>query len=287
MNASPQTLADARPSRTAAGENFPVGSWLLPAPVRPTVAAFYRFARAADDVADSPDYAPATKIELLDAMEAGLLDRPAAVSHPGVQFARDLRAHLLGRGITLDHPRHLLEAFRADALNRPCRTWSDLFAYCRFSAAPVGRFLLDLHGEDRNAYPAADALCAALQVLNHIQDCQADYRHLKRVYIPTDWLAEEGVAMDALLAPRCNPGLRRVLDRVLDRVDALNAAARGLPTRIRQRGLRMEATAIVIIAHRLAGKLRRHDPLQRRVVLSRATKLGAMLAGAIRGWPAP
>lgn len=287
MNASTETLANARPSRTAEGENFPVGSWLLPASMRPTVAAFYRFARAADDVADSPDYAAVTKIELLDAMEAALLDRPAAVSHPGVQLARDLRAHLLDRGIALDHPRHLLEAFRADALNRPCRTWSDLLTYCRFSAAPVGRFLLDLHGEDRNAYPAADALCAALQVLNHIQDCQADYRHLKRVYVPTDWLAEEGVAMDALLAPRCAPGLRRVLDRLLDRVDGLNVTARDLPARITQRGLRMEATAIVIIAHRLAGKLRRRDPLRRRVALSRATKLGAMFAGAIRGWPAP
>ena len=60
--------------------------------------------------------------------------------------------------------------------------------YCRYSAMPVGRFVLDVHGESRDLWPANDALCAALQVINHLQDCAKDYRELDRVYLPLDVL---------------------------------------------------------------------------------------------------
>jgi squalene synthase HpnC len=272
------------PTRTATTENFPVGSRLLPRELRPTVAAFYRFARAADDIADDPLLTSVVKLELLDALDRALTGDTSDHSHAAIARAVELRAVCGERGLSVDHPRHLLIAFRADAVNRPCRTWSDLLAYCRYSASPVGRFLLKLHGEDDAAYPAADALCNALQILNHIQDCQDDYRALQRVYVPGQWLEEHGLTARSLLAPRETPELRTVVNRMLDGVDRLNLAAAALPPQIRRRGLRMEAAAILTISRKLAAKLRRNDPFAGRVALSAAAKLGAMAGGVVRGW---
>lgn len=272
------------PTRTADTENFPVGSRLLPRALRPTVAAFYAFARAADDIADDALMPAPAKLELLDALDRALTGETGDHSHAALARATALRALFLERGLTLDHPRHLLIAFRADAVNRPCHTWSDLLAYCRYSADPVGRFLLDLHEEDQAGYPAADALCSALQILNHIQDCQDDYRRLHRVYIPAAWLDEHSLTARSLLAPRESPALRAIVDRMLDGVDRLNDGAAALPAHIRRRGLRMEATAIVAISRKLAAKLRRNDPFARRVALSGAEKIAAMLGGIAFGW---
>ncbi len=286
MNLDIRRYEGRTPSRTAATENFPVGSRLLPRELRPAVAAFYRFARAADDIADDPSIDAAAKLALLDAMDHSLLGKTPALTHPGFRFGRELRAIFAERGLSLENPRHLLVAFRADANNRPCGSWSDLLAYCRYSAAPVGRFLLELHGEDRATVPSADALCTALQILNHLQDCQDDFRDLHRLYIPSDWLEEHGVRPRSLMAQSTPPALRMVFDRMLDRVDQLNATAASLPASIRRRGLRMESAAILEISRRLARKLRRDDPLARRVALGRAGKLASIATGIFRGWRA-
>src|SRR5919107_1411517 len=94
-----------------------------------------------------------------------------------------LRTTLRERALSPGHARDLLKAFRLDATKRRYRDWDDLMHYCAYSAMPVGRYVLDVHGESRATWPASDALCAALQVINHVQDCGADYRALDRVYI--------------------------------------------------------------------------------------------------------
>ena len=80
----------------------------------------------------------------------------------------------------------LLEAFRRDVTKLRYADWDELMDYCRYSATPVGRFVLDVHGESAPTWPANDALCAALQVINHLQDCAKDYREIDRVYLPLD-----------------------------------------------------------------------------------------------------
>ena len=148
------------------------------------------------------------------------------------------------------------QAFRLDATKLRYRNWDDLMGYCRYSASPVGRQLLDLHGESRDTWPPSDALCSALQVLNHLQDCAADYHALDRVYLPLDDLGAAGCTVEALAAPVAVPGLRRVIDSLLDRTEALIAAARDLPPRVAARGLRWESAVIVALAGRLALRLR-------------------------------
>ena len=139
--------------------------------------------------------------------------------------------------------------------------WDDLVAYCRYSASPVGRQLLDLHGESRETWPASDALCSALQVLNHLQDCADDYRRLDRA------------------ARTSCPGLRRVIDGMLDSTDALVEIARGLPAQITSFGLRRESAVIVGLAVRLLRLLRRGDPLAARVKLRTSDCVAAVVSG--------
>ncbi|MCM0022187.1 MAG: squalene/phytoene synthase family protein, partial [Tagaea sp.] len=203
-------------TRTRSTENFPVGSWLIARAHRPAVHAFYAFAREVDDIADDPAREAPDKLVALDAYDAALL------GGAGPETAVALREIFAARGLPIEHARHLLQAFKADAGGRNCRNWSDLLAYCRYSAAPVGRFLLDLHGEAKEIWLASDALCASLQILNHLQDAQTDWLDLRRRYIPGEWLERSGLTERDLLAERLSPELRAIYDRALDRVDQLN-----------------------------------------------------------------
>ncbi len=258
-------------------ENFPVGSWLIRRDLRVHVHAFYRFARNADDIADSPALPADEKIRRLDRM-AAILDGAPDTDSPAATAMRD---SLAATGVTATHCHDVLHAFRQDAVQLRYRDWDDLMEYCRYSAAPVGRQLLDLHGEGRHTWPASDALCAALQVLNHLQDCAADYRHLDRVYVPLSDLAAEGCTVEALVAPAVSPALRRVLDRLLDRTEGLIATASDLPPGVAARGLRCESAVIVALAGRLARRLRRGDPLAGRVKLSKGDFAASFLTGVL------
>jgi squalene synthase HpnC len=258
-------------------ENFPVGSWLIRRDLRVHVHAFYRFARNADDIADSPTLAAADKLRRLDRM-AAILDGAPGADSPA---AAAMRQSLAVTRVTAQHCHDVLHAFRQDALKHRYRDWDDLMEYCRYSASPVGRQLLDLHGESRAAWPPSDALCSALQVLNHLQDCAADYRALDRVYLPLAELDAARCAVAELASPAASPGLRRALDGLLDRTDDLIATARGLPPQVRVGGLRRESAAIVALAGRLARRLRKGDPLARRVKLSAGDFAAAFLTGIL------
>ena len=259
------------------GENFPVGSWLIRRDLRVHVHAFYRFARNADDIADNPALAADDKVRRLDRM-AAILDGAPGEDSPA---AGAMRRSLLETGVTAQHCHDVLHAFRLDATKLRYRDWDDLMGYCRYSASPVGRQLLDLHGESRDTWPPSDALCSALQVLNHLQDCAADYRNLDRVYLPLDDLARAGCTVEALVAPAASPGLRKVIASLLDRTEDLIATARDLPPRVMARGLRWESAVIVALAGRLARRLQHGDPLAARVKLPKNDFAAAFLTGIL------
>jgi squalene synthase HpnC len=261
----------------ARDENFPVGSWLLPAPLRPHVAAFYAFVRAADDTADNPDLTPDEKIARLERFEAALTGPPALAA--ALPKAQALRVSLAATRVSPHHAQDLLAAFKRDATQLRYRDWPDLLSYCALSASPVGRYLLDLHGEAGELYRFSDPLCDALQLLNHLQDCRDDYRALDRVYLPLDSFAAAGIGVEALDQPATSPALRQVLDRVLDGVDAMLITADELPRALRSRRLAAESAVILASARRLARELRWRDPLAERVELSRLRFLLCGLTG--------
>ncbi|HSV28725.1 MAG TPA: squalene/phytoene synthase family protein [Candidatus Omnitrophota bacterium] len=263
--------------KTAGGENFPVASLLMPIAVRRQVMAFYRFARMADDIADDPVLTAEEKLIRLDGLDAALAGKP------GVPEAAAFRAAVADDPVLIGHAAQLLQAFRRDAVSDHCRDWADLMTYCRYSAAPVGRFLLDLHREGAETMAPGDALCAAHQILNHLQDCGIDYRALGRVYIPRDWLLAHGLANDVFAGHRSPPELRAVFDQVLDAVDGLIELALPLPHHIRDMRLRLEAAATIAVAQKLSALLRGKDPLAGPVKLSPAQYLTAFVTGIARG----
>jgi len=277
---SSTATAEAWSGKDRGDENFPVGSLLIRRDLRRHVHAFYAFARNADDIADSPILAATEKVARLDIMENVLLGRADA----GSPSALRLRASLADTRVTPRHSTDLLVAFRQDATRLRYGTWDELVEYCRYSAMPVGRHVLDLHGEDRATWDPSDALCTALQVLNHLQDCAIDLASLDRCYLPTGLLAECGADVDDLHGPAATPGLRRVFDALLERVDALNQTAAALPRCTRSRRLRLETAVIVGLSHRLARHLRRADPVGRRVRLRPRDAVVSVLA-ALRFLP--
>ena len=261
-------------------ENFPVGSALISARLRRHVHAFYVFARNADDIADSPVLEAADKVARLDVMEDVLLGR----RDEGSPSAVVLRESLADTGVTSRHSCDLLVAFRRDATKLRYADWDELMDYCRYSEMPVGRHVLDLHGESGDTWAPSDALCASLQVLNHLQDCRKDLDALDRCYLPDDLLRRFGAEIGQLRGAAETAELRKVFSAMLDECENMNRQAIGLPQRTKRRRLRLETAVIVGLARRLAARLRRGDPIATRVKLRKLDVAGAVL-GSLRFLP--
>jgi squalene synthase HpnC len=285
MTSTPSSLRSGKSHRD---ENFPVASRLIHPRHRAIILAFYEFVRVADDIADHATLKPDEKLALLDRLEASLLGE-----HDDVPEAVTLRSALRERNLPARHAQDLLTAFRMDVTKLRYRDWDDLMNYCTYSAMPVGRFVLDVHGEDRSTWPANDALCAALQIINHLQDCQADYRNLDRVYVPLDALAAAGASVEDLGRKASLPALRQCLRNLAVRTGSLLDEAASFSASIRDFRLGMEVAVIHALARRLAAMLTLRDPLSERVhlkapgvaavatlgvVIGTASRLGRMLS---------
>jgi squalene synthase HpnC len=272
------TAEEARSGKGHRDENFPVASRVIHPRHRAPILAFYEFVRTADDIADHPSLPPAEKLALLDRLEATLLgrddDNPVGVA---------LRAQLAARGLAPKHAQDLLTAFRMDVTKLRYRDWDDLIGYCTYSAMPVGRFVLDVHGESRALWPANDALCAALQIINHLQDCAKDYRNLDRVYVPLDALDAAGATVEMLGAERAPPPLLVCIHALAHRTDTLLHESWPFSVGIDDMRLALEVAVIQTLAERLTGLLSRRDPLSERVHLGKAGVAGFGLLGLLWG----
>jgi squalene synthase HpnC len=274
MTSDPAALRSGKGHRD---ENFPVARLIHPRH-RGAILAFYEFVRVADDISDHPSLPGEEKLALLDQLEAGLLGR-----HDEQPQAVALRTVLRERNLSPQHAQDLLTAFRMDVTKLRYRDWDDLMGYCAYSAMPVGRYVLDVHGEDRAIWPANDALCAALQVINHLQDCKKDYLALNRVYIPEDALAAAGVSIEDIGSESASPGLRRCLAGLALRTRQLLDVSAPFSPRIRDLRLAMEVAVIQSLARRLVSLLTRRDPLSERVHLGAGAVASVGLMGLIAG----
>lgn len=255
------------PSGKGAGdENFPVGSFLLPKRLRPHVAKYYAFARTIDDIADNPALSPEDKFDRLQGFADAILGRTGERAY---EKATVLRESMLETNVDLRHALDLISAFKQDAVKLRYQDWDELMDYCDRSASPVGRYLLELHGEDQGAFEYSDALCNALQVINHLQDCKDDFQNLDRVYLPETWLMENGGKIKDLKADRATPGLLATIHQCIEESLNLMATARRLPAHLKSRNLAMESAVIVEIAYRLLDLLSRRDPVAGRVELNK------------------
>ena len=265
----------------ANSENFPVGSFLIPPDCRPHVHAFYLFARKADDIADSPAIPAAEKVARLQAASDALGKDEAALPDWAVPYHRSL----IETGCAVQNGRDLLSAFIQDATKLRYADWEDLMDYCQRSAASVGRVMMDIHGESGHAdIEGSDALCNALQVLNHLQDCGEDYRELGRVYVPEPWLQEAGGGVEMLAEERASPAVRSAIDRCLAQTAVLLRRAEAMPGSVRRRRFRWECAVIVRLAWALHRRLSDGDPLAGRIRVPTPARVGLVLRGIAGAW---
>ena len=234
-------------------ENFPVASRIVPARYRGAIVAIYRFARAADDIADEGDAEPAARLaaldiyrRALDAIERG--ETPPLLS----ELATVIRQHALPLPLFRD----LLSAFALDVTVHRYRTYADLMEYCRRSANPIGRLLLALYRVDSpRDLEASDAICTALQLTNFWQDVASDYQR-GRIYVPQDDMAHFGVAEAHIAEGRADERWRALMAfetaRTRAMLDAGRPLTRALPLRL---GLELKAV--------IAGGLRVLDCIDR------------------------
>jgi squalene synthase HpnC len=273
------TAGELRSGKGHKDENFPVASWIIHPRHRSLILAFYNFVRTADDVADHATLPAQDKLDRLDRLESSLLGRddnePEGVA---------LRAAFAERGMAPTHAQDLLNAFRMDVTKLRYANWDELIHYCSLSAMPVGRFMLDVHGEDRSTWTANDKLCAALQINNHLQDCAKDYQDLDRVYLPLDAMNAAGANVEMLALDRAPPELLKCIHALARRTEALLDEGRGLAREVKDTRLGLEISVIDAFADKIVNLLKVRDPLSENVHLSKQQMLASALSAMASGF---
>jgi hydroxysqualene synthase len=268
------TASELRSGKTHRDENFPVASWIIHRRHRALILAFYNFVRTADDIADHATLGERDKLAYLDLLEAELLGKgdtqPEAVN---------LRNALAQRSMPPRHALDVLIAFRMDVTKLRYENWDEVIHYCRYSAMPVGRFMLDVHGESISTWAASDALCAGLQINNHLQDCGKDFRDLNRVYLPRDALAAAGASVEQLGQARAPAPLLQCLHSLAARTEGLLNDSKSLGGEVRDFRLGLEISVIQSFADRIVRMLKVRDPLSERVHLGPTELLAHSLGG--------
>ena len=270
------SASDLRSGKTHRDENFPVASWIIHPRHRALILAFYNFVRTADDIADHAKLPADEKLRYLDLLEADLLGKGDTQTE-----AVRLRTALAERGLPPRHALDLLTAFRMDVTKLRYENWDEVMHYCRYSAMPVGRFVLDVHSESASTWPASDALCAGLQINNHLQDCGKDFRDLNRVYLPRDALASSGATVEMLGEAKSQPALLQCLQALAVRTETLLNESRSLSAEVKDFRLGLEIAVIQAFADKIVGMLKVRDPLSERVHLSKSELLGQSIGGMV------
>jgi hydroxysqualene synthase len=268
------SASELRSGKTHRDENFPVASWIIHPRHRALILAFYNFVRTADDIADHATLSEQEKLRYLDLLEAELLGKGDSQ-----QEAVNLRRALSERSMQPRHALDVLVAFRMDVTKLRYENWDEVIHYCRYSAMPVGRFMLDVHGESTSTWAASDALCAGLQINNHLQDCGKDFRNLNRVYLPRDALAASGAALEALGEGRASGPLLQCLHSLAARTEALLDESKSLSAEVKDFRLGLEISVIQAFADKIVRLLKVRDPLSETVHLGPTELLAHSLGG--------
>jgi len=251
-------------------ENFPTASKLLRADLRPAFAAIYAFARHSDDFADEGDAPAATRLKQLDAWET-LLERcehGQCIDQPIFQALSDSIKRF---NLDIDELNNLLIAFRMDVSIHAYATLDELLFYCKHSANPIGRLMLQLHGiRDAKAMACSDNICSALQLINFWQDLSIDLPH-GRCYLPESWLQEFGISGTQLLdagidSNTLRPALIKALSETRHMLEAGAPLLGMIPFR-----LRLQIAATLHGGRLMLSKIEQlHEPLHQRITVQKS-----------------
>jgi squalene synthase HpnC len=263
-------------------ENFPVASVLLPARMRPHIAAIYAFARTADDIADEPGRAPDERLRLLDDFRLRL----DALTTAGHQTSEDhifiaLRDTIERCNLPVQLLADLLSAFRQDVIVCRYETWGEVADYCRRSANPVGRLVLRVAGVRSDpADRASDAVCTALQLANFWQDFGRDWTN-GRLYVPAEEMKRHGASERDLGRSAMTAEWRATIRECVRRTRDLFDQGRPVADHVRGR-LRLELRATWLGGVRILEKVEamHYDTLHQRPKLG-ARDAAGIVAGTI------
>jgi squalene synthase HpnC len=253
-------------------ENFPVASWLIPKRQRHPVTIIYHYLRSADDIADEGDADTMTRIQQLDTY-ADQLHRIQNKQRGLDPLFQHLSTIISQYQLSITPFLDVLRAFKRDQTQLRYASREELLSYCQDSANPVGRIMLDLfypqHAQKNPAWQAqSDAICTALQLINHWQDVVIDWRK-GRVYIPQDQLAYYGVAESQLANGVTNAAWRQLMSAQVRHAAHLMCQGATLPCAMTGR-FAWELRLIVLGGLRIAEKLQRcgYDVFRQRPTLN-------------------
>ncbi len=266
-------------------ENFPVSSILIKKKIRGYIRRFYFFARTADDIADHQSKNNKTKAKILKIFDTIInknLRSDLRVLNELIDIFEELK---IGRV----HARNLLKAFILDTKKQRYKNWKELLNYCKFSANPVGRYVIDISYKIENQsedninkiYFASDNLCSALQILNHMQDCQKDYLEMNRVYIPEELFKKYSSSISDLKLKKSPNNFKNLKNEIIYKVEEMLKHSKYGLKLIKISRLRKETLIIFYIAKKLCYLLRKNDPLKKKVKLSRIDLIFCFLKGII------
>ena len=266
-------------------ENFPVSSFIIKRNIRKITRIFYYFARMADDIADNKNLKSKLKVKILlyfnDLINKNKYSDNKILNNLIQQF----ESFPFGK----KYSKNLLKAFLLDSSEKKYKTWNDLIFYCKYSANPVGRFVIDLVYYQENKgmkvdpkiYDASDKLCTSLQIINHLQDCKEDFKKLKRVYIPDTFFKKYSVSKKNLELGNSNQQFRMLVDEIVLKIEVFLSQSKNGLNLIRSWRLKKETLIILNIAKRLCYLLKREDPLKKKIKLSRIDLLFCFIKGII------
>lgn len=200
-------------------ENFPVASFIFPKRIRKDVALIYRFARTADDIVDEGDEGDETRLKILNSFRSDF-EESLKGSYKN-KFWELLHQTIIRKELSSQYFINLLMAFEQDLKQKSYKTFDDLLGYCKNSANPVGRIMLELYGiKSEKVVNYSDKICTALQLTNFWQDVKIDIQK-KRIYIPIEDLRKFNCETDMLHSEQTPDAISQIIEYEVKRTDRL------------------------------------------------------------------
>ena len=263
-------------------ENFPVGMMMINRELRRLVSDYYTFARYADDIADNPHLKPQNKVEKLYELEE-IFTGQKTYKGQKLKFVQSLKFEFEKHNLSPSLATDLLIAFRKDSLGFDYQTWGQLVDYCKYSAAPVGKFMLAIHNEHPSTYLPATSLCVALQIVNHVQDLKYDISLLKRLYLPADIMQKFHLRKEDLLQNKSSLSLNKAKEYIMEKTQGLVKEGSLLPELIHNTCLRIEVCIILSLTNIMIRKILKGDILAQEIKLSHFDWIKGIFAGIFKG----
>lgn len=263
-------------------ENFPVGMMMFNRNIRKIVSDYYRFARYADDIADNPHLKPQNKVDKLYELEE-IFTSQKSYKGQKLKFVQTLKDEFAKHNLSPDLATDLLIAFRKDSLGFDYQTWGQLVDYCKYSAAPVGKFMLAVHQENPSTYLPATSLCVALQIVNHVQDLKYDVSLLKRLYLPTEIMKKYHLRTEDLVQDKSSISVQKAVKHIMEKTLGLVKEGSILPELIKSLSLRIEVCIILSLTNIMIKKILKGDILAREIKLSGFDWLRGIVSGIYKG----